>query len=137
SLELSEPSLAEAVGENATQDGPDLSREQQRAHVEELERIQGEVVARIADTGAEEILTTQIVSNMVVVEVDAARLPELAADPAVERILPVVDYQLALSETVSYVGAGALHDTGLTGAGVRVAVFDSGIDYTHAAFGGP
>src|SRR5206468_1066044 len=36
-----------------------------------------------------------------------------------------------LSETVPYIGAAALQSAGVDGHGVRVAVLDSGIDYTH------
>lgn len=79
---------------------------------------------------------TQLVLNAIFVQVDAAVLPELAKDPAVERIAPVKNYELDLSETVPYVGASAVQQRGFTGKGVRVAVLDSGIDYTHAALGG-
>jgi subtilisin family serine protease len=33
--------------------------------------------------------------------------------------------------------AAALHAVGATGAGVKIAVIDSGIDYTHRNLGGP
>ena len=36
--------------------------------------------------------------------------PTLAADPAVESISPVIDYELDLAETVPYIGATALHE---------------------------
>ena len=48
----------------------------------------------------------------------------------------VMDYKLDLSETVPYVGGAALQARGTDGAGVRVAVLDSGIDYTHKNLGG-
>ena len=51
-------------------------------------------------------------------------------------ISPVIDYELALDETVPYIGAKAVQNTGVKGAGIRVGVIDSGIDYTHVAFGG-
>ena len=35
-----------------------------------------------------------------------------------------------------YIGAKAVQDAGVTGKGIKVAVLDSGIDYTHAALGG-
>jgi subtilisin family serine protease len=41
-----------------------------------------------------------------------------------------------LSETVPYIGASAVQDTGFDGSGIKVAVLDSGIDYTHSALGG-
>ncbi len=36
-----------------------------------------------------------------------------------------------------YVGAAAVQAAGVTGKGVRVAVLDSGVDYTHRNLGGP
>jgi subtilisin family serine protease len=71
------------------------------------------------------------------VSIDASRLAELAARPGVEQIRPVMHYELMLSETVPYVGAAAAQAAGKDGSGARVAVFDSGIDYTHRNLGGP
>ncbi|MGH3679492.1 MAG: S8 family serine peptidase [Natronosporangium sp.] len=137
SLELTDPSLSEAVGEDAKQDGPALSPDQQRSHVAELERSQASVLDQISALGAEEVITTQLASNLVVVDVDASQVLELAQLPEVTRVLPVTDFELDLSETVPHIGAAALQDNpGLTGDGVGVAVLDTGIDYTHARFGG-
>ena len=36
-----------------------------------------------------------------------------------------------------YIGAAAVQATGVDGSGVKVAVLDSGIDYTHKNLGGP
>ncbi len=83
------------------------------------------------------IARTQLVLNAVFIEVDAALLPELAKDPAVTRIAPVANYELDLSDTVPYIGGSAVQAQGIDGSGIRVAVLDSGIDYTHANMGGP
>src|SRR5690606_30025415 len=80
---------------------------------------------------------TQLVLNAVFAEVDAAQLDEIARDPMVERITPVNEYRKYLHETVPYIGAAAVQAAGFDGDGVRVAVLDSGIDYTHADLGGP
>ena len=80
---------------------------------------------------------TKIALNALAVQADAASLRALAADKRVAAINIVRDYELDLSETVPYIGATAVHDLGVTGAGITVAVLDSGIDYTHVAFGGP
>ena len=90
----------------------------------------------VATTEGRVLARTEIAANAVVLEVDAAELAALAADPNVISIRPVIDYTLALSDTVPYIGAAELHDEeGVDGDGVTVAVLDSGIDYTHAAFG--
>src|SRR5207244_6996323 len=47
------------------------------------------------------------------------------------------NYGLDLSETVPYIGATAVQNAGVNGTGVRVAVLDTGIDYTHKFLGGP
>jgi len=80
--------------------------------------------------------SVQLVANAVFLEVDAADLPALQTDGAVLRVTPAGIYQRNLSETVPYIGGETLHGLGVTGKNVRVAVLDSGIDYTHAALGG-
>lgn len=95
-----------------------------------LDRVRG------IDPNARVIGRTQMVMNAVFVEVDASKLEELAKDPAVVRIAPVGNYELDLSETVPYIGASDVQNAGVTGKGIRVGVLDTGIDYTHEAFGG-
>ncbi len=41
------------------------------------------------------------------------------------------DIELNNSWGVKHIGAGTVHDAGQTGAGINVAVIDTGIDYTH------
>jgi minor extracellular serine protease Vpr len=88
------------------------------------------------DPDARVIARVNAVLNAVFLEVDAASLPALARDPHVYRIAPVGNYEMDLSETVPYIGASAVQDTGFDGKGIKVAVLDSGVDYTHAALGG-
>ena len=80
---------------------------------------------------------TQTAINTVLARVNAKSLAKLSRDRAVLSIRPVVDYQLDLSETVPYIGGSDVQAMGATGQGITVAVLDSGIDYTHAALGGP
>ena len=103
-----------------------------------LRNEQADLLDRVyrLDPKARVVASTQLVLNAVFVEVDASVLPRLANDRAVMRITPVGNYQLDLSETVPYIGASAVQAKGYTGKGIKVAVLDSGIDYTHAALGG-
>ncbi len=43
----------------------------------------------------------------------------------------------SLAQAIDYVQARELHESGITGEGVKVAVLDSGIDFTHRNLGGP
>jgi subtilisin family serine protease len=87
--------------------------------------------------GAEMIASAQMVLNGVILEVDANDIAMLAADKDVMRISRVRDYEMDLGDTVPYIGAAAVQAAGTAGGGISVAVLDSGIDYTHARFGGP
>ncbi|MBL8287638.1 MAG: S8 family serine peptidase [Rubrivivax sp.] len=96
-----------------------------------------EAAARFASLGATELARVSVAHNAVAVRVDAAQLASLAALPGVLRVRPVIDYSLHLGETVPYAGGAALQAAGFDGTGVRVAVLDSGVDYTHRNLGGP
>jgi len=123
-VRLSEESVGEvaATGANAAAQRSAL-RDVKAQQDSFLNATDGTVLAR-----------TEVAINAVVLEVDASQLNALAANPAVISISPVIDYSLDLSETVPYIGATAVHSE-FDGTGVTVAVLDTGIDYTHAAFG--
>ncbi len=78
----------------------------------------------------------QLVSNSVFLELPPNLVEEIASDPRVERVAPVGNYDLDLSETVPYIGSTVVQAAGFDGSGVRVAVLDSGVDYLHANLGG-
>lgn len=71
----------------------------------------------------------------------AATVPEAALDGLrknprvtyveIDGVLHATDIELDNTWGVEKIGAGAAHATGTTGGGVKVAVIDSGIDYTH------
>ena len=115
------------LGASASAAAKQRLAQEQRALIDRVRRL---------DPGVKVIAQTQVVLNAVFVDVNPDVLPQLAKDPQVERIAPIGTYTLDLSTTVPYIGAGAVQDTGTTGKGVKVAVLDSGIDYTHAALGG-
>eukprot|EP00544_Gedaniella_sp_CCMP2646_P004315 CAMPEP_0202491660 /NCGR_PEP_ID=MMETSP1361-20130828/8644_1 /ASSEMBLY_ACC=CAM_ASM_000849 /TAXON_ID=210615 /ORGANISM="Staurosira complex sp., Strain CCMP2646" /LENGTH=1038 /DNA_ID=CAMNT_0049121747 /DNA_START=142 /DNA_END=3258 /DNA_ORIENTATION=+ len=83
-----------------------------------------------------EITCVQTLLNAVFLSVDVSDVAELAADPDVVSISLVGTYEMFLSETVPYIGAKQVQDLGYDGNGVKVAILDSGIDYTHASLGG-
>lgn len=106
----------------------------QRARVQAQ---QASVALNVLGLAGRELGRVQIAHNAIAVRIDASRLSQIAALPGVANVRPVIHYELALSETVPYVGASAVQAQGFDGAGVKVAVLDSGADYTHRNLGGP
>lgn len=98
---------------------------------------QASVAPNLVALGGQELGRVQIAHNAIALRVDASQLAQIAALPGVASVRPVLHYERALSETVPYVGASAVHTSGFDGAGVKVAVLDSGVDYTHRNLGGP
>jgi subtilisin family serine protease len=97
---------------------------------------QRDVASQLASFGATELGRVHVAHNAIAVRVDAAQLKSIAAMAGVAAVRPVVHYQLSLADTVPYVGAAAAQAAGKDGTGVKVAVIDSGVDYTHRNLGG-
>ncbi|MFC3031913.1 S8 family serine peptidase [Pseudoalteromonas fenneropenaei] len=75
--------------------------------------------------------------NALVVNGTQKDVEQLLNNRQVEKILPVYDYKLNVAESADYIKATSLIQAGkATGAGIRVAVLDTGVDYTHKAIGG-
>jgi minor extracellular serine protease Vpr len=129
-VHLSEASVAEsgAVTDAAQSRQVGKVKGQQRSFEQRVRQIDGD---------ARTLGSVQRILNAVFVETDGESLARIAADPSVERVAPVGNYELDLSETVPYIGASDVQATGVDGSGITVAVLDSGIDYTHANLGGP
>ena len=95
-----------------------------------LARTRADVEARLARHGA------RVLRRYVHIPVLHATLPttalwSLAADDLVAGIGPNGRKQLLDAEGEGLIGARALREQGYTGAGVTVAVIDTGIDYGH------
>ncbi len=107
-----------------------------RAHKQVLRGSQDATVGSLRGMGAKELGRVLVAHNAVAVTVDAARLGDIASLPDVVAVRPVRHYELMLGETVPYIGGAAAQAAGFDGTGVRVAVLDSGVDYTHRNLGG-
>jgi minor extracellular serine protease Vpr len=109
--------------------------ERRQLHKAVLQEEQSAFLKR-NDLMSDEISRVQTVLNAVFLTIDASQVASLAKDPDVVSIRRVSNYQMHLGETVPYIGADEVQDQGYSGVGIKVACLDSGIDYTHAAFGG-
>jgi subtilisin family serine protease len=128
-LTLDKPSLASlAAG---------LTTQERTAYAAEIEAYQQQVAEKISAAGGRVLHRFRTISSGLIVEMPGRIAPQVAEFPEVERISQIHNYQIDLTETVPYIGAAAFTSSGVNGNGVKVAVLDSGIDYTHLAFGGP
>lgn len=99
---------------------------------------QARAAARIAALGGRVVGRQRAVQSGLLIHAPPALLPRLRALPGVTAVLPAPLLRPALAVSGPRVGAPALRaQSGWDGTGSVVAVIDTGIDYTHAALGGP
>ncbi|MDP1899084.1 MAG: S8 family serine peptidase [Rubrivivax sp.] len=135
-VRLADAPLAIAVGANAKRLGSTMTLAQRQAYMASIKSKQDALMAQIRALGGTELARVGKAYNALVISADASKLAQIAKLPGVTALRPVIDHQISLTTTVPYIGAKALQDLGLTGAGVKIAVLDSGIDYTHKYLGG-
>ena len=105
-----------------------------------IEREQAPVVASVESAGGEVTARHRRLVNAVQAYVPLAAIPALSRVPGVIAIERVPVYRRANTSAVPFIGGyAAWSELGgfIHGKGVRVGVIDTGIDYTHADFGGP
>lgn len=145
-VSLAEPAIGDLLPEGALQSGDIPSQAQQRSQRTKVKGQQDSFVRSARGTGARELARTQLVSNIVVLSVEAEELETLAALPNVLSVTGIGRYEKhadedvvsgSLAQAIDYLQVAPVHAAGYDGTGVRVAVLDSGIDYTHVNLGGP
>ena len=122
--------------------GGDLSADQEEKIESDLSGVQDKVAATIKAKGGVVESKMQSAINGMRVTIDSSELKNLESLPEVKAVHPVSTYERSNVRGVPMIGApkaweGTGGATGYTGEGVKVAVIDTGIDYTHATFGGP
>lgn len=128
-IHLEKPALAQV--------GATLSPEARVAYAAEVAALQDRLTAQIEGNGGQVLVRFRTLSSGMVALLPPRQIAIVASLPEVARIGTIQDYEMDLSETVPHVGGSYLHNLGITGEGINVAVLDSGIDFTHLAFGGP
>ncbi|NUP14027.1 MAG: S8 family serine peptidase [Polyangiaceae bacterium] len=110
-----------------------------KKRVREIEAEQAAIEPQLVAHGAEVIARISRLANMVEVLVDEAGAKRIAKLHGVQRVELVPLLERSLASAVPLVGATNAWtlSPGVTGDGIRIGIIDSGIDYTHADFGGP
>ncbi len=112
------------------------AREAKRRSDAKADKVVGAL--RGKDATAREVAKTSNAVSGVVVTADAAKIRELVAMPEVEAVrltVPKVVQNASSAQLTNTVKVW--QQTGRLGDGVRIGIVDTGVDYTHADFGGP
>ena len=133
---MSEESIATARAKSATHTIGDADR----ASIRERVSAQHESV-RPAIEGYGGTVEAKFHSalNGIKVDIHPSQIGALAALPGVVSVLPVGKYHVNNVVSVPFIGAPAVWQgtPGFRGEHIKIAIIDTGIDYTHANFGGP
>jgi len=139
-VKLEDPPLVVAVGAHAKQNGFALTPDQQRAYLAQLNQKQDAVMSAISSLGGVELGRVSMSHNAVLISIDASQMKAVGSIGGVRAVRLLPSYQVAVANdlpgTLPYLGAIAVQNSGSTGKGVRVAMLDTGIDYTHRNLGG-
>jgi subtilisin len=96
-----------------------------------IDAAASELSAELAHAGME-VLERYSHLPILAVRLPAASIPALAADPRIESLEPNRIATAMRTEGKALMNVPALHSAGLTGAGVGIAILDTGVDYTHS-----
>ena len=135
--------IAALAGEPVALAQEAAGRRLERAHKERIKSQrrsdQAAVRPSIEALGGEVLGTYQSALNGIKVSIPRRQLAALRELPGVVAVREVAVSQRANVTGVPRIHAPAAWDipAGVHGEGIKIAVIDSGIDYTHANFGGP
>ncbi|HET7045555.1 MAG TPA: S8 family serine peptidase [Gaiellaceae bacterium] len=122
----------------AHQRGQKLSKSEKNAIRAQLKAKQDALKGRLSAAGATVVSELQSAYNGVHVQVAQKDVAKLQSLPGVTGVHLIRTFKPSNVNGVPFIGAPqAWGATGFTGKGVKIADIDTGIDYTHADFGGP
>ena len=118
--------------------GRELTSSERSSVKGKLKKAQDSIRGSITGKGGKIQAQMQSAYNGIQASVPATQLDAVADLPGVVAVHPVRTYELDNAVSVPYLGVPQVwENTGYTGENVKVAILDTGIDYTHATFGGP
>src|SRR5262249_38160982 len=119
-------------------EAPDLriSETTEAEIVDSLSQRQNSLRGTIEAMGGQVLATYQHAYNGIKVRIAASRVGSLLTLPGVVSITQPGIYYLDNAQSVPYIGAPTVWDgpTGFHGEGIKVAIIDTGLDFTHANF---
>jgi subtilisin family serine protease len=112
-----------------------------RAQMARIRGAQQRVLAQLGAAGrnARVLYSVQTAYNGIAAKIDASILPQLRGNADVKAVHRLPIHTIDNSTSVPFIKAvNAWAATGgNAGQGIKIAIIDTGVDYTHANFGGP
>jgi subtilisin family serine protease len=117
--------------------GP-LSPGQWQSLRDQLKAQQAPVAQQVQQFGGKVIAQFQSAYNGLAVQIPASKASSLESIPGVTGVFRSLNYTPSNIHGIPLIGAPAVWGgtPGFTGKGIKIADIDTGIDYTHADFGG-
>jgi len=135
-VRLDEPAVAELNAARISATGKFAPAAEQRAQAARVSAQQARMRASIASQGAEILSAQRVGANGFRVKVSPSEIAHLRALPGVRSVGRVELHKLDNIDSVPWIGAPEVWAALGKGEGVKIGVIDTGIDYTHANFGG-
>src|SRR5882762_8050633 len=119
--------------------GKRISEAERRSIADSLRRQQDAVTPMIEGMGGTVVAKLQHAINGIKVRTTRDRLASMATLPGVVGIKPVLIYKPVNAVSAPFIGAPAVWggSPAFHGEHIKIAILDTGADYTHANFGGP
>src|SRR5438445_11944058 len=119
--------------------GKQISEAERRSIADNLRREQDAITPTIEAMGGTVVAKLQHAINGIKVRATRDQLASLAALPGVVGIKPVLIYKPVNAVSVPFIGAPAAWggSPAFHGEHIKLAILDTGADYTHANLGGP
>lgn len=138
-VQLGGTPIAAADADSKDNGKGELSRAEKQALRDQLKAKQAPVAQNVQALGGTVLASYQAAYDGLKVRIASRKGPDLEAIPGVVGVHRVPIYRQSNVHGIPLIGAPQAWDgaNGFHGEGIKIAVIDTGIDYTHADFGGP
>ena len=119
--------------------GKRIAENQRNSISQELRARQDVLAPQVEARGGEVLARFQHAVNGIKIRATPEAISEIAKLPGVVKVMPIGVYTRQTSSSVPFIEAPATWQgpPNLRGENIRIAIIDSGIDHTHANYGGP
>ncbi|MES1196706.1 MAG: S8 family serine peptidase, partial [Steroidobacter sp.] len=136
-VRLDQPSVAELNINSVHQTGQYASSDAQKAQAQRITAQQNALRPVLENYGAKILSAHRVGDNGLRINVAMSQVNALRSLPGVKSVARVVTYKPSNIDSVPWIGAtNVWNNLGIKGKGVKIGIIDTGIDYTHANFGG-